>query len=97
MLDDTEELKQARENFYNAQDTPEYYRMMAEGKTPSPDYYPPSPDYPFNGPQTPGFHQIGMFHWVCLQEMIMVQKHHHLLMVQKVKVLIITHILQMMN
>ena len=53
MLDDTEELKQARENFYNAQDTPEYYRMMAEGKTPSPDYYPPSPDYPFNGPQTP--------------------------------------------
>lgn len=30
MLDDTEELKKARENFFDDQDTPEYFRRMAE-------------------------------------------------------------------
>ena len=43
MLNDTEELKIARENFYNDQDTPEYYKRMAEGEQ-TPDFFQKSPE-----------------------------------------------------
>ena len=49
MLDNSDELKKltvARENFMKAQDTPEYFRMMAEGSTPESPEVSPDRDVP---------------------------------------------------
>ena len=66
MLNDTEELKIARENFYNDQDTPEYYKRMAEGEQ-TPDFFQKSPEVSPDRLGPDGFSP----------KQIMLQKHHH--------------------
>ena len=66
MLNDTEELKIVRENFYNDQDTPEYYKRMAEGEQ-TPDFFQKSPEVSPDRLGPDGFSPKANY----------VQKHHH--------------------